>query len=324
LYYITAITSSMIAANMQVKPTLARSFVKSAVPRPSRSRTVRVNAAAQAPEQSGLQKFSASIGLPTNEGLFGFKPFAEQWCGRLAMMGFVVSIVEEAITGHGTLQQLGLDTPNSGLLALLCGVFGTATLVGTVDTVRKLVTRKMTPQDIARYKNFLGLDNPNDFMAAAAEMKRKGDFTSLSADKAAIAAVRAEGMPADKVLGLTDGAEADQAAREMKSSDSSVLTITKSEEAQQVAAAAAEYKSSAAPAGPSVSLAARSDIIEQTAFTENAEIRYAKQVELNNGRWAMVGFLSAVLVEAATGKGIILQIIMYLKLVGLLGAESGF
>lgn len=66
------------------------------------------------------------------------------------MIGFVVSIVQEAATGHGTLQQIGFDTPNSGLLALLCGVFGTATLVGTVDAVRKLVTRKMTPQDIAR------------------------------------------------------------------------------------------------------------------------------------------------------------------------------
>jgi hypothetical protein len=31
-------------------------------------------------------QFADSIGLPTDEGLFGFKPFAEQWCGRLAMM----------------------------------------------------------------------------------------------------------------------------------------------------------------------------------------------------------------------------------------------
>lgn len=41
-------------------------------------------------------------------------------------------------------------------------------------------------------------------------------------------------------------------------------------------------------------------------------------------RYAMLGFLAAVLVEAATGKGIIMQIIMWLKLVGLLGAASGF
>lgn len=114
--------------------------------------------------------------------------------------------------------------------------------------------------------------------------------------------------------------------REMKSSDNSVLTMTKAEEAQQVAAAASEYKSSSAsaPSGTSLSLSARSDIVEQTSFMEQAELNYAKQVELNNGRWAMIGFLSAVLVEAGTGKGIILQIIMYLKLSGLLGAASGF
>eukprot|EP00878_Enallax_costatus_P017406 GHUV01018280.1.p1 GENE.GHUV01018280.1~~GHUV01018280.1.p1 ORF type:complete len:186 (+),score=73.15 GHUV01018280.1:356-913(+) len=174
-----------------------------------------------------------------------------------------------------------------------------------------------------RYKNFLGLNNPNDFMAAAAEMKRKGDFTSLSTDTSTIAAVRAAGMPADKVLGLSDNTDADAAARDMKTSDNGVLTITKAEEAQQVAAAAAEFKAEAPPAGPSVSLAARSDILEQKSF-ESYETKYAKEVELNNGRWAMLGFLSACLVEAATGKGIILQIIMYLKLSGLLGAASGF
>lgn len=64
-----------------------------------------------------------------------------------------------------------------------------------------------------RYKNFLGLNNPNDFMAAAAEMKSKGDFTSLRDDAQAIAAVRAEGMAADKVLALNSVAEGEAAAR---------------------------------------------------------------------------------------------------------------
>lgn len=44
-------------------------------------------------------------------------------------------------------------------------------------------------------------------------MKRKGDFTSLSNNLSAIAAARAAGMPADKVLGLADREEADAAAR---------------------------------------------------------------------------------------------------------------
>lgn len=64
-----------------------------------------------------------------------------------------------------------------------------------------------------RYKNFLGLNNPNDFMAAAADMKAKGDFTSLRSDAQAIAAVRAEGMPADKVLAISGVEEGAAAAR---------------------------------------------------------------------------------------------------------------
>lgn len=66
------------------------------------------------------------------------------------MMGFVVSIVEEAMGNGGTLAQLGINTPSPAVLGLLCGVFGTATLVGTAHTAYKLAARKMTPNDIAR------------------------------------------------------------------------------------------------------------------------------------------------------------------------------
>ncbi len=112
----------------------------------------------------------------------------------------------------------------------------------------------------------------------------------------------------------------------MKATDGGVLTLTKEDEAAQVAAAEAEIKArEAAPApGATVSLSARRDIQEQGAFSASAEMAYARNVELSNGRWAMVGFLTAVLVEAGTGKGIILQVIMWLKLSGLLGAASGF
>lgn len=64
-----------------------------------------------------------------------------------------------------------------------------------------------------RYKNFLGLNNPNDFMAAAAAMKAQGDFTSLRDDAQTIAAVRAEGMAADKVLAINSVEEGATAAR---------------------------------------------------------------------------------------------------------------
>lgn len=52
--------------------------------------------------------------------------------------------------------------------------------------------------------------------------------------------------------------------------------------------------------------------------------RYAREVEITNGRWAMLGFLAAITVEAATGKGILSQLIYYAKLSGLLGQQSGF
>lgn len=39
---------------------------------------------------------------------FGFSSFAEQWNGRLAMMGFVIGLGTELLTGQGILNQIGL------------------------------------------------------------------------------------------------------------------------------------------------------------------------------------------------------------------------
>lgn len=38
----------------------------------------------------------------------GFVPFAESLNGRLAMLGFVIAIATEALSGKGILSQLGL------------------------------------------------------------------------------------------------------------------------------------------------------------------------------------------------------------------------
>jgi len=43
-----------------------------------------------------------------NENKFGFVNFAETWNGRLAMMGFVIGVATEYITGQGILSQIGL------------------------------------------------------------------------------------------------------------------------------------------------------------------------------------------------------------------------
>jgi len=42
------------------------------------------------------------------EPKFGFTQFAESWNGRLAMLGFVVGLATELLTGQGILSQLGL------------------------------------------------------------------------------------------------------------------------------------------------------------------------------------------------------------------------
>ncbi|MBF2002831.1 MAG: high light inducible protein [Synechococcales cyanobacterium C42_A2020_086] len=39
---------------------------------------------------------------------FGFTSFAETWNGRLAMLGFVIGLATEYLTGQGILSQLGL------------------------------------------------------------------------------------------------------------------------------------------------------------------------------------------------------------------------
>ncbi|GBF83188.1 high light inducible protein [Aphanothece sacrum] len=45
---------------------------------------------------------------------FGFTSFAENWNGRLAMLGFVVGIATELLTGKGILSQLGLNVIKKG------------------------------------------------------------------------------------------------------------------------------------------------------------------------------------------------------------------
>ena len=43
----------------------------------------------------------------TTERRFGFVNFAETWNGRLAMLGFVIGLGTELLTGQGILNQLG-------------------------------------------------------------------------------------------------------------------------------------------------------------------------------------------------------------------------
>ena len=44
----------------------------------------------------------------TSDSRFGFVAFAETWNGRLAMLGIVIGLATEVITGQGILSQIGL------------------------------------------------------------------------------------------------------------------------------------------------------------------------------------------------------------------------
>ncbi len=46
--------------------------------------------------------------MENQQSKFGFTQFAETWNGRLAMLGFLIGIATEYLTGHGILSQLGL------------------------------------------------------------------------------------------------------------------------------------------------------------------------------------------------------------------------
>lgn len=278
--------------------------------RPSARRAMVVRAQAQS-TANPLSAFLKSVGNDPSEGVFGFKPFAETWVGRWAMLGFASSMVAEFVTGRGTLGQLGLE-PSPALFAVLCVLSGAVVVGGTVDTVRKVAGKQLSRADVARYKNFLGLNKENDWMAEAKLMKQRGDFTTPGNDMAAIEASKAAGSPADRFLSLNDRQEGVAAAQELKEANGSVATLTKEQEGTEVAA----------KQQPSLSLAERRAIEEQIMLQNDVE--YAREVEVGQGRLAMVGFLSAVLVEAATGNGILGQLIVYCKMSGLLGAESGF
>jgi hypothetical protein len=46
--------------------------------------------------------------MENNDSKFGFVSFAETWNGRLAMLGFVIGVATEFLTGQGILTQIGL------------------------------------------------------------------------------------------------------------------------------------------------------------------------------------------------------------------------
>lgn len=138
---------------------------------------------------------------------------------------------------------------------------------------------------IKAYRNFFGLDD-------AAEKNRTPADEVLSATKQSDIDEARSSMPADKVLSMQDEQSEDEESQaeepDEQRDQESMVTSNGRYEVQQW------------------------------------EIDYAESVELTNGRWAQLGFLTLITVEAFTGNGLVGQMIAYGKLTGILGAESGF
>uniref|UniRef100_A0A7S1WXN0 High light inducible protein n=1 Tax=Tetraselmis chuii TaxID=63592 RepID=A0A7S1WXN0_9CHLO len=177
----------------------------------------------------------------------------------------------------------------------------------------------MTNKQLGRVRGFLRLGDNEvaEVKESARELKTAKDPIryGMTDDVEGIAAARSSSTPADEFLG-DQTRDATAKAQSMKEG-AQLFSIESTSEAD---AAADALKN---PVGTSVSLNAKNDILEQSGMA-SSELAYAKDVEMRNGRYAMMGFLAAILVESATGHGIIMQIIDIFKLTGLLGAESGF
>ena len=83
------------------------------------------------------------------------------------------------------------------------------------------------------------------------------------------------------------------AATEVGRADWSVICCVCVPQAASELKEQAQRAKDAAATGPSMSINARSDIVEQTS-AQQGEWAYARQVEITNGRWAMLGASSQV------------------------------
>jgi alkylhydroperoxidase family enzyme len=81
---------------------------------------------------------------------------------------------------------------------------------------------------------------------------------------------------------------------------------------------ATEFKAVAAAAvdGPGPSMSVDEDPKLTPRQQADGSMAYLKSVELNNARWAMVGFAAAVVIEAKTGLSVFDQLVMWAKMTG--------
>ena len=76
------------------------------------------------------------------------------------MAGFLTSVIEEFITGKGTLQQIGLLTPNPALFTFLLAFFGGLTAYATARTIYRATNKEMT----AKYALISTISSPCQYL----------------------------------------------------------------------------------------------------------------------------------------------------------------
>jgi hypothetical protein len=202
-------------------------------------------------------------------------------------------------TGDGILAQIGIATPNPILTAVLALFFVGGSAAGAAQTLAKAQSGDMSYAMFKRYVEFFGADTDKVAEALSIDVKKmeaRGQFGFLGPDDMAAIAAGKIDNPADRVLSMDDKAAAANAAAEMKTN-------------------AVDIDRMGPPPG---------GVSADRPLSVSAELAFASDVEMNNGRWAMIGFAAAVAIESATGRGIIGQLITYAKMSGALGPDSGF
>merc|ERR1711994_202091 len=300
-------------------PSLEAKFRSHAPPLTNRisgaSRRSQVRMSAEAENKPEVVKAAENMGFDLSEGIFGFTPFSELWVGRLAMSGFAIGLGNEFATGKGILMQLGLcdGSPNYAVFAVLMAALVASVGTSTTKTLFDVQNGSMNASQLKRYAQFFGI-NDKAVEDASKRLKKFGDFTSPD-NVRDIDNARAN-MPADRVLAIDSLEASTSAAADMKGGNGpfSQLGVV------EIDAAAANMKAVDTPSTVTKGIWQT----DSAGLTAIDELAYAKDVEMRNGRWAMVGFATAILVEAGTGMGILPQLIFYFKLIGLLGPDSGF
>lgn len=256
------------------------------------------------------------MGFDLSGGVFGFTPFAELWVGRMAMLGFAIGFGTELITHVPILQQVGINTPSPLILYTLSGLATAATGYATFNTLFKVATGKMTQAEKGRYQNFLRLNKEAEMIAEDREQQvTRGwgsDFTGPD-DFTAIKQARQSGNPADRFLSGDSVSAINAAAEEAKAGDMGMLSF---DPTATVDAAADQLKQ---PLAMQEYLDGERDeeMVWLAEGMEEYEVDFARSVEIDNGRWAMLGFLAAILIESATGQGVTGQLVSWGHIFGI-------